>query len=99
MEGDAVAADQGDEIGGDEILRRAMDIGEVAAAAAGDEDFLPRGLGMVEHEDAPAPPARPHGAEQAGGTGAEHHDIEILHAVMCHSSGRGVSPPSTDGRH
>jgi hypothetical protein len=46
-------------VGGEEILRPGMDVGEVAAAAARDADLLAGGLGMIEDDDrAAAFPAR-----------------------------------------
>src|SRR5208283_315002 len=67
--GDAVFFDEGEEvrggvtgqsrfgkvgIGGEEILRLAMKIGEVAATSAGDEDFLADAVGVFEDSDATA---------------------------------------------
>ena len=63
--GDAMALDQRDEvvlrvaverrlvemrIGGDETLRRAMQVGEVAAPAAGDQDFRAGLVEMIEQQ-------------------------------------------------
>ncbi len=67
---DAVALDQGDKIlrpvarqrrtaeirlRGEIIFRPGVEVGEVAAAAAGDEDFLADALGAFEHAHTPAP--------------------------------------------
>ena len=35
-------------IGGEEIFRRGVDVGEVAAATAGDEDFFADAVGVLE---------------------------------------------------
>ena len=70
--GDAVPLDQRDEvvlgvagqrrfgemrIGREEAVRRAMQVGEVAAPAAGDQDLLARLVGMVEQQHPAAAPA------------------------------------------
>ncbi len=36
----------------DEIFRRAMNVGEVAASSAGDEDFFADAVGVIEKGDA-----------------------------------------------
>jgi hypothetical protein len=59
-------------IGGEEILRRGMSVGEIAPASAGDEDFLANAVGMLEDGDAAAALACLDGAKEAGGTGAEN---------------------------
>ena len=41
-------------IGGEEVFYAAVEIGEVAAATAGDQNFLPQAVGMFEHRDAAA---------------------------------------------
>jgi len=41
-------------VGADEIFRAAMDICEIATAAAGDQDFLPDTIGAFEDGDAPS---------------------------------------------
>ena len=75
--GDAMLFDEGEEvrggvagqgglgkvgIGGEEILRLAMDVGEIAAASAGDEDFLADAVGVLQDRDAAAALARFDGA-------------------------------------
>ncbi len=91
--GDAMLFDEGDEIrggvagqggfgevgiGGEEILRLAMDVGEVAAASAGDEDFLADAVGVFEDGDATAALGGFDGAEQAGGAGADYQNVELM---------------------
>ena len=62
---------------GDEVFRAAVDIGEVASAAAGDEDFA-AGLGIVfEEKDAAIALSSDGGAHEPGGACAEHDDIEF----------------------
>ena len=65
-------------IGGDKIFRLAMQVGEIAAAAAGNEDFLADPLRALEHCDAASALAGFDGAHQPGSTGAEDEDIEFL---------------------
>jgi hypothetical protein len=63
-------------IAGDEILRLRAQVGEVAAATAGDEDFLARRVGVVEQEHRSA--ALPCGerAHHACGACAYDDDVE-----------------------
>ncbi len=71
---DAVLLDQGDDVGGreageggfgevrvrgEEVFGAGVDVGEVAAAAAGDEDLLADAVGVIEDEDAPCRGVRP----------------------------------------
>jgi len=89
--GDAVLFYQGDhvrrgeggegglgEVGvfGEEVLRAGVEVGEVGAAAAGDEDLLADAVGVVEEEDAFAAASGFCGAEEACGSGAEDDDVE-----------------------
>jgi hypothetical protein len=55
-----------------------MNIGEVAAAAAGDENLFAQAVGMLEDADAPSSLARFNGAHQAGGTSAKDQSIETI---------------------
>jgi hypothetical protein len=90
--GDFVFFDEGDEIGGgvsgqggfgevgilrEEIFRLAINIGEVAAASAGDEDFFADFFGVFQEEDATVALAGLDGAEEAGGAGTEDDDVEV----------------------
>ena len=65
-------------IGGQEIFRTAMQIGEVAAAASGDEDFLADLLGMLQHSNAAPALGGLDGAHESCRARAEHDDIERL---------------------
>jgi hypothetical protein len=93
--GDAVLFYQGDhvrrgeggegglgEVGvfGEEVLGAGVEVGEVGAAAAGDEDLLADAVGVVEEEDAFAAASGFCGAEEACGSGAEDDDVE---AYLC----------------
>jgi len=68
-------------IGGEEIFGRAMKIGEVGAAAAGDEDFAANAVVAFENGDAAAAFAAFGSAKEAGGTGAEDEDVELADGV------------------
>ena len=59
-------------IRGEEIFRLAMDIGEIASAAAGDEDFLAGAIGVLDHRDAASAFAGLDRAHQPGGAAAEN---------------------------
>ena len=90
----AVLFDEGDEVlwreaskrgfgevrvGAEEVFGFGADVGEVAAAAAGDEDLFAGAVGVVEEEDAAASFAGFDGGHQAGGACAEDHYVK-LHA-------------------
>ena len=89
--GNAVLVDEGDEVGGgvaaegglgevgvvgEEVLGAGVEVGEVAAAAAGDEDFLAGFVGVVDEEDAGVAATGLDGAQEAGGSGSEDDDVE-----------------------
>lgn len=91
VEGDAMLFDEGDEIRGSEagksgfgevgirgekIFRSGMDVGEVAATTAGDEDFFADAVGVLEYGHPTAAFAGLGGAEEAGGAGAEDQDVK-----------------------
>ena len=90
---DAMFFDEGDEIRGrvagergfrevfvcgDEVFRTAMDVGEIAAASAGDQDFLADALGTFEHRDSAPTFAGFDGAEQTGGPCAEYQSVKLV---------------------
>lgn len=66
-------------IGGQEVFRRNLKVGEIAAAAAGDENFFADFLAAFDHQDAPAAFARLDGAHQTGSATAEDHHIVMNH--------------------
>jgi hypothetical protein len=89
--GDAVFFDEGNEIGGcvasegglgevrifgEKVFRLGVNIREVAAAAAGDENFLADFFGAFEEHDAAAAFSGFDGAEEAGGAGAQDQDVK-----------------------
>src|SRR5208337_4580492 len=91
--GDAMFFDEGEEvcggvacqggfgevgIRGEEILRLAMNVGEVAAAPAGDEDFFADAVSVFQDGDAAAALARFDGAQQACSAAADYQNVEFL---------------------
>jgi len=62
-------------IGGEETVRGAVDVGEIAAAAAGDEDLLADAIGMIEDQDAAATLACSDGGHEAGCAGSKDEDV------------------------
>ena len=68
-------------IGRKKILRAGVQVGEIAAAAAGDQDFLADAVRAFEHQNAPPALARFHGTHQPGGAGSENDDVVFpIHA-------------------
>ena len=65
-------------IGGEEVLRLAVNVGEVAAASAGDEDFLADAVGVFKDGDATATLAGLDGAQQTGSATADDQNVEFL---------------------
>ena len=65
-------------IGREKIFGLAMQIGEIAAASAGDKDLLGDAVSTLKNGDAPAAFASFDGAQEAGGTGAENDDIKVV---------------------
>ena len=62
-------------------FHRGVDVGEVAAPAAGDADLLAGVLGMVEHQHRAAALAGFDAGHEAGGAGAEDDHVIMLHGV------------------
>src|SRR3546814_17248314 len=71
------------------VRRRAVQVGEVAAPAAGDADLLRRPGGLLQQQHAPPAPASLDCSHEAGRPRAEDDDIEV--AQHCHSTGKGPS--------
>jgi hypothetical protein len=65
-------------IRGIEIFRPAMQVREVAAASAGDQDFFARATGAFEDRDAPAALAGLDRAHQSGRSRAQNYRIEFV---------------------
>ena len=65
---------------GEEIFRAAVDVGEIAPAASGDEDLLADALCVIQQDDPAAAAACFDCAHHSGGTGAQDYDINLLHS-------------------
>ena len=63
-------------IGGEEVVGAGMQVGEVAASAAGDEDFFAGAAGALEHSYAAAAAAGFNGGHEACGASAENENVE-----------------------
>ena len=63
-------------ISGQEILRCAMQISEVAPASAGNQDLLPDSLGMFKHSNTATAFASFNGAHETGSTGTENDCVK-----------------------
>ena len=80
-------------IGGDEIIRLTIKIGEIAAATAGDEYFLAYSRGALEDGDAAAAFSGFDGAQQAGGARAENQGIVlVVHFVKVSRGASAIVP-------
>ena len=90
----SMAFDQGDEVvlrvaaerglakmrvGGKKALRRYFKIGEIAAAAARDENLGARLIVMLEQQHAPAAIPGRHRAHEPGRSGADDHHVKRFH--------------------
>jgi len=90
--GDAVAVDEFDEVAGlveregglgevgilgEEVFGAAVEVGEVAASAAGDKDLAADLAVVFEEGNAPAAQAGDGGAHEARRSGAEDEDVEL----------------------
>ncbi len=71
-------------VGRQKPFGRGVDVGEVAAPAAGDQDLLPRCVGMVDHEHTLARLARAGGAHQARPSCAKDDNV-IFGQGLCHA--------------
>ena len=71
-------------IGGDEVFRGGIQVGEIAATAAGHEDFLARLVGVIQHQHPMALIGSRGGTHQSGRTGADHHNIHLCNC--CHTT-------------
>jgi hypothetical protein len=52
-----------------------MQVGEIAAPAAGDQDFLANAVGVLQHSDAASTLAGGDGTHQSGSASAQDHCI------------------------
>ena len=62
-------------IGRKKVLWAGMQVSEIAAAAAGDQNFLADAIRAFEHQDTPAPLAGFNGAHQASRARSENDDV------------------------
>jgi len=73
-------------IGRKKVLWARVQVGEVAAAAAGDQNLLADSVRAFEYQDAPAPLPGFNGTHQASGSGSENNDVVFLiHAGLIHT--------------
>jgi hypothetical protein len=63
-------------IGGDKVFGRGVNVGEVAAASTGDENFFADAVGVLDDSDATAAVGGFNSAEEAGGACAEDQSVE-----------------------
>lgn len=78
-------------IGRNKILRRAVNISEIASAAARDQNLLAQAVGVLEHGCAAAALAGLDGAHQAGSPASENYCVKgMLHEITCRTGSGGV---------
>ena len=65
-----------------EIIGAAVEIGEVAAPAAGNTDFLARFIGVINQQNALAPLTRRSAAHHPRGAGAYYDHIKMHDGLM-----------------
>src|ERR1035441_1581635 len=65
-------------ISGEKVVRPAMQIGEIATPAAGNEDLLANAIGVLQHGDPAATLAGFEGTHQSGCAAAENNHVEGL---------------------
>src|SRR6266567_2615765 len=66
-------------IRGYEIFRLAMNVGEITAPSARDQDLLPDSVGMLQHGDAPPAFAGLDGAEESRCSAAQNQSVKLAH--------------------
>jgi hypothetical protein len=64
---------------GNEILRLAMNVGEITAPPAGDQNLLPDSIGALKHGDTPPAFAGLYRAKQTGGPSAKNQGVKFAH--------------------
>jgi len=73
-------------IGREKIFWPGVEVGEIAAAAAGDQDFLADSIRAFQYQDAPAPLAGFDSTHQAGSASPENNDVVFpIHAGLIHA--------------
>ena len=69
-------------IGRKKVFRAGVEVGEIAAATAGDQDLLADSIRAFKQQDPPAPLARFHGTHQAGSARSENDDVvSLIHLI------------------
>ena len=83
-------------VGGYEVVRRGVQVGEIAAPAAGHQDLLAGLVGVVQHQHRAAAITGAGGAHQTRRAGTDYHDIIVLHAVSLASPLSRAGPAPTN---
>ena len=65
-------------IRGNEIFRLAVNVGEITASPAGDENLLADSIGMLEYGDAPPAFAGFDRAKKSRGPGAKNQSVKVV---------------------
>ena len=76
----------------EEVLRTAMNVGEIASSAAGDKDLFSDALCMVEDDYTPSPFTCLDGAHQASCPSANDDDVEPVHSNLASVAQLGEQP-------
>ncbi len=63
-------------VGRQEVFRAAMQVGEITASTAGDEDLLADAIGAFQHGDTAAALSRLNGAHQPGCAATQHDYVK-----------------------
>ena len=69
-------------IGGDEIVRAGVDVGEIASSPAGDGNFLADAFRVLEHHHSPAALSSFNRAKETCCSAADHYDICLIHCQI-----------------
>ena len=85
-------------ISGYKVLRRGMDVGEVAASAAGDPDLFADCFVAFEDGHRPAPLTRFDSAHQAGRARTDNHDVKGHTKILCLIRDGGIIQDLTEAR-
>jgi hypothetical protein len=72
---------------GEEVFGAGMEVGEVAAASSGDEDFFAGFVGVVDEEDAAVAAACFDGAEESCGACSEDDYVELVVGGLVRAAG------------
>jgi len=78
-------------VGRKKIFGGGVEVGEIAAAAAGDQDFLADAVGALEDDDAASALAGFDGTHQAGSACSENDDVVVLFHAETRLAGASVA--------